>query len=80
MARYQTLERAHNPELYDLIRRFETRTGVAMLPNTSLNRAGERLVEIPADAVRCFLASSADLLVSCGRVHRSADQPARMTR
>jgi hypothetical protein len=34
-----------------------------MLLNTSFNRAGEPLVETPADAGRCVVASTADYLV-----------------
>jgi len=43
-ARYQVLRRSENADLYDLIEAFAKCTGVPMLLNTSLNRAGEPIV------------------------------------
>jgi carbamoyltransferase len=81
-ARYQVLREQDNPTLHRLIRAFERQTGIPMLLNTSFNRAGEPLVESPADAARCVVASTADYLVidkiayrnvSTGRLWRTAD-------
>ena len=49
-ARYQVLRREHNPQLHELICAFAKETGVPILLNTSLNRAGEPLVETPKEA------------------------------
>jgi len=62
-ARVQTVSRSHSPLLYDLISAFEARTGVPVILNTSFNVAGRPIVETPADAVECFLATRIDALV-----------------
>jgi len=62
-ARYQVLREPDNPSLSKLISAFARLTGIPMLLNTSFNRAGEPLVETPADAARCVVASTADYLV-----------------
>jgi carbamoyltransferase len=62
-ARYQVLREQDNPALAKLIAAFARLTGIPMLLNTSFNRAGEPLVETPADAARCVVASTADYLV-----------------
>jgi carbamoyltransferase len=61
-ARYQVLRAEENPVLHELLQRFRARTGLPLLLNTSFNQAGEPLVETPAEARRCFLASGADYL------------------
>jgi carbamoyltransferase len=70
-ARYQVLREQDNPTLYRLILAFERQTGIPMLLNTSFNRAGEPLVETPADAARCVVASTADYLVVDKAVYRN---------
>jgi len=67
-ARLQTVSRAVNPPLWQLLGRFGERTGVPVLVNTSLNVRGEPIVETPADAVTTFLSSDIDVLVFPGRV------------
>jgi len=62
-ARYQVLRNEDNPTLFKLISAFARLTGIPMLLNTSFNRAGEPLVETPADAARCVVSSTADYLV-----------------
>jgi carbamoyltransferase len=69
-ARYQVLRQEHNPQLHELIRIFAQQTGVPILLNTSLNRAGEPLVETPLDAGLCAIKSSADYLVVDGAVYQ----------
>lgn len=68
-ARYQVLRKSDNPELYELVAAFARLTGIPMLLNTSLNRAGEPIVETPLEAARCMLASSIDYLVVDGVVY-----------
>jgi len=68
-ARYQVLRKQDNPELHELIDAFAKLTGVPLLLNTSLNRAGEPIVETPMEAARCMLAASANYLVLDGAVY-----------
>jgi len=62
-ARVQTLTRDHNPIFYDLISKFNDRTGVPIVLNTSLNVKGEPIVESPEDAMKLFDESDVDVLV-----------------
>ncbi|MDP2341411.1 MAG: carbamoyltransferase C-terminal domain-containing protein [Deltaproteobacteria bacterium] len=61
--RLQTLTREDNGALYELVRAFFARTGVPMLLNTSFNIAGMPIVETPADALSCMLATGIDCCV-----------------
>ena len=70
-ARYQVLRQADDPELHTLVRAFADITGIPMLLNTSLNRAGEPIVETPIEAARCAVAASADYLVMDGSLYRA---------
>lgn len=60
--RLQTVYRDTNERYYDLIRAFESLTGVPMLLNTSFNE-NEPVVCKPAEALDCFLRTKMDLLV-----------------
>ena len=62
-ARVQTVHEATNPRYYGLLRKFEERTGCAVLVNTSFNVRGEPIVESPQDAYRCFMRTEMDYLV-----------------
>ena len=62
-SRVQTLSRDHNPKLYNLIEKFEEKSGIPIVINTSLNVKGEPIVETPADAVRLYNESDVDVLV-----------------
>jgi carbamoyltransferase len=53
-ARVQTVDRSVNPELHEVLRAFERRTGCPVLLNTSFNGRGEPIVCTPADALRSF--------------------------
>ncbi len=68
-ARYQVLRKQDNPELHRLITAFERSTGVPLLLNTSLNRAGEPIVETPLEAALCMLAASASYLILDGVIY-----------
>jgi carbamoyltransferase len=61
-ARIQTVTRAQNPLLYDLLRTWREATGCAVLVNTSFNVRGEPLVATPDDAYRCFVNTEMDNL------------------
>ena len=61
-ARYQTVTPHSNARFHELIERFTALTGVPALLNTSFND-NEPMVESPADAVACFLATEMDCLV-----------------
>jgi carbamoyltransferase len=61
-ARVQTVDEGRNPLLYDLIRRFEERTRVPVVLNTSFNGRGETMVATVRDALRCFFTTGLDSL------------------
>jgi carbamoyltransferase len=57
--RLQTVSRRTNPLYWDLIRRFEERSGVPLILNTSLNE-NEPIVRTPTEALRCYLRTKMD--------------------
>jgi carbamoyltransferase len=61
-ARVQTVSRVDNPRFHRLLSAFESRTGCAVLINTSFNVRGEPPVCTPADAIRCFHRTDIDFL------------------
>jgi carbamoyltransferase len=62
-ARIQTVARADEPLVADLIDAFHARTGLPLVVNTSLNTAGRPMVDAPRDALECFGSAPVDLLV-----------------
>jgi carbamoyltransferase len=62
-ARIQTVDRADEPLVADLIDAFHVRTGLPLVVNTSLNTAGRPMVDAPRDALECFGSAPVDLLV-----------------
>ncbi|HEU5158237.1 MAG TPA: carbamoyltransferase C-terminal domain-containing protein [Streptosporangiaceae bacterium] len=62
-ARIQTIDRADEPLVADLIDAFHARTGLPVVVNTSLNTAGRPMVDSPRDALECFGSAPVDLLV-----------------
>lgn len=60
--RIQTINHAMNPQTTNLIRKFEQKTGIPVLLNTSFNDNGEPIVESPFDAVTSFFKMDIDLL------------------
>jgi carbamoyltransferase len=76
-ARIQTVERADNPLLYELLLRFEQATGCGVLVNTSFNVRGEPIVCSPADAYRCFVNTEMDYLVIGNYLMEREAQPKR---
>ena len=64
-ARVQDVKREINPIFYELIENVEKLTGIPMVINTSFNKAGEPIVESPAEAIDSFCDMNLDYLV-CG--------------
>ncbi|WP_046472365.1 carbamoyltransferase family protein [Allosalinactinospora lopnorensis] len=61
-ARIQTVDSEAEPLLGRLLERFEARTGLPVVINTSLNTAGRPMVDSPRDVLECFGATPIDLL------------------
>jgi carbamoyltransferase len=61
-ARVQTVDRGRDPRLAALLDRFEARTGLPVLVNTSFNTAGRPMVDHPCDALEVFGSSPLDAL------------------
>jgi carbamoyltransferase len=74
-ARIQTVARDDNPLFYDLLLRFEQKTGCGVLLNTSLNVRGEPIVCTPDDAYRCFMNTEMDYLIMGSFVIERLAQP-----
>lgn len=60
--RLQTVARVENPLYYDLIERFESKTGIPVILNTSFNE-NEPVVCQPSQAIECYLRTKMDVLV-----------------
>jgi carbamoyltransferase len=74
-ARLQTVDAGRHGRFYELLKRFEQKTGCPVLINTSFNVRGEPIVCSPEDAWRCFMATNMDALVLERFVLRKEDQP-----
>lgn len=61
-ARVQTVDPAEEPLLARMLAAFDSRTGVPVVVNTSLNTAGRPMVDDPCDALECFGSAPVDLL------------------
>jgi carbamoyltransferase len=62
-SRVQIVNKKENPKFYKLIHEFYSITGIPLVLNTSLNMAGEPIVESPLDAIKSFLKMNLDFLV-----------------
>ena len=62
-ARVQTVDPERHGLYYDIIKRFDEKTGCPVIINTSFNVRGEPIVGSPRDAYRCFMATNMDVLV-----------------
>jgi carbamoyltransferase len=60
--RLQTVTKEDNPRYYSLIKRFEDKTGIPILLNTSFNE-NEPIVNTPENALECYQRTSMDMLV-----------------
>lgn len=62
-ARHQSVTQDNNPKFYELISKFNSKTGVPVLLNTSFNGPSEPIVETPSDAINTLLQRKLDYLV-----------------
>ena len=62
-ARVQTVSRDNYPRLWELLRAFESLTGMPILLNTSFNVKGQPMICNPEEALDTFLFARLDLLV-----------------
>lgn len=62
-ARLQTVNEELNRKLTHLLIKFEEKSGVPVLINTSFNVRGEPIVCSPENAIECFLSTDMDILV-----------------
>jgi carbamoyltransferase len=75
-ARIQTVHRETEPLMARALERFEARTGVPVVVNTSLNTAGRPMVDDPRDALECFGSAPVDALaIGPFVVRRPANAP-----
>jgi carbamoyltransferase len=61
-ARIQSVDRRREPLVARMLERFEARSGLPVVVNTSLNTAGRPMVDSPRDALECFGSTPIDLL------------------
>ncbi len=61
-ARVQTVDRAGQPLLAEMLESFAALTGLPVVVNTSLNTAGRPMVDDPRDALECFGSAPVDVL------------------
>jgi carbamoyltransferase len=62
-ARLQTVGQHDDKLIWELLKVFEARTGVAVILNTSFNGKDEPIVETPLEAIRCFKSTALHALV-----------------
>ena len=74
-ARVQTVDEERHGRYYRLMKEFKRQTGCGVIVNTSFNIRGEPIVNTPADAYRCFMASDMDVLVLENFLLRKKEQP-----
>jgi len=74
-ARVQTVDPLRHGRLSRLLGAFESKTGCAVMINTSFNVRGEPIVCTPEDAYRCFMATGMDALVMEDFVLLKEEQP-----
>jgi carbamoyltransferase len=61
--RIQTVTKEANGRFYDLIKKFQEKTGVPIVLNTSFNVMGMPIIETPQDALLCLLSTGIDYCV-----------------
>lgn len=60
--RVQTVSKESNPQYYELIKAFHNKTGTPLILNTSLNLAGQPLVDSVLDAIVTLINSDIDYM------------------
>ncbi len=73
-ARIQTVDPHTHPRYYNLIKRFDEKTGCPVIINTSFNVRGEPIVCTPHEAYLCFMRTNMDVLVMDRFVMYKPDQ------
>jgi len=76
-ARVQTVDSGRHGRFYELMKRFEARTGCPVMINTSFNVRGEPIVCSPQHAYNCFMATNMDALVIENFILLKDEQPGR---
>jgi carbamoyltransferase len=74
-ARIQTVHEKTNPRFFNLIKKFEEKTGCAVLINTSFNVRGEPIVYSPENSFQCFMRTEIDMLMIEDFILYKKDQP-----
>jgi len=74
-ARVQSVDERRHGAYYQLIKRFEDKTGCPVIINTSFNIRGEPIVCTPEHAYNCFMATHMDVLVLENYVLHKTEQP-----
>ena len=74
-ARVQTVDSQRHGKFYQLLRKFEEKTGCPVIINTSFNVRGEPIVCSAEHAYRCFMATNMDALVLENFVLLKQEQP-----
>ena len=62
-ARVQTVTREQNPWLYDLITKFEEKSGIGVLLNTSFNVNGKPITSTYKEAIQVYDKTELDCLL-----------------
>ena len=70
--RLQTVSREENALYYDLIKKFDEKTGTPVILNTSFNE-NEPIVHLPSEAIDCYLRTKMDVLVIGSYFCKKAD-------
>jgi carbamoyltransferase len=76
-ARVQTVDAVRHGRFHRLMKIFEAKCGSAVLINTSFNVRGEPIVNTPADAYNCFMATEMDALVMGDYLLLKQNQPTK---
>jgi carbamoyltransferase len=71
--RIQTVSEGQNPKFYGLLRAVKRKTGYGIVLNTSMNVAGEPIVNSPDEAIRLIKNSNIDVLVLNDFIIRKED-------
>ncbi len=66
--RMQSLTKENNGIYYEMVKEFESITGIPLVLNTSFNLGGDPIVETPYDAIHTFLQTDMDYLVLGDRI------------
>ena len=74
-ARLQTVDPDRHGLYYEMIKRFEEKTGCGVIVNTSFNVRGEPIVCAPKDAYQCFMHTEMDVLAVGRQILLKEDQP-----